>query len=145
MGSDWVVLTTRSKLTDPVGRIRVGMVSQSVLEELIEDQNQVAVMLARSSADQRNCRILGLLDLSVFYHSCGGWAGLSGSPIIIGLDGAPVVIGITIAKIMRPPDTRGPLFLGVARAIDDTITTAIAQAADYARGHRTRSSRAEPP
>jgi len=128
------VLVTRSGLRESVGRLRAGAMSQEVLERLIEEKKPVAVMLATAAADQHDCRILDLKELPVFSHSCRSWAGLSGSPIVVGLDGEPVVIGMNIAMTMRPLDMRGPLFLGVGLAIDNAIAGAIREAANPARG-----------
>jgi hypothetical protein len=136
---DWVVIMTRSALTGPVGRLRAGVVSQSVLERLLVDKRPVEVMLATSAVDQRNCRIVELLERRVFSHSCRGWVGLSGSPILIGVNDEPVVIGIQLGQIMRPLDMRGSLFLGVGLAINDATAAAIQQAAARARGHRSTS------
>jgi hypothetical protein len=133
MGQDWVVLMTRSALSGSVGRLRAGVISQSSLERLAADEKAVAVMLSSSVADQRDCRILELLEPRVFSHSCPGWAGLSGAPIVIALDSEPVVIGFDIASAMRPQESRGPLFLGVGLVINDTVVEAIRQAAELAR------------
>jgi hypothetical protein len=139
LGNDWLVLMTRSALKGPAGRLRAGVVSQSLLEQLLVRETPVAVMLLGSARDQRSCRILDLLEPRIFSHSCPGWAGLSGSPILIGVNGEPVVIGIGVAKTMRPLDVQGALFLGVGLAINDTIAAAIEQAAARARGRRPTS------
>lgn len=132
--NDWVILMTRSQLDGPVGRLRAGHVSQRELATLIAEEKPIGVMLLRQESDQRDCRILELLrQRMVFSHSCPAWAGLSGSPIIIGIDNEPVVIGIQIASSMRPTHLGGPLFHGIGLSIDNAITEAIRQAAASAR------------
>jgi hypothetical protein len=121
---------SRSKFHGSVGRLRVGQVSQSLLEQLIIEEKPIGVMLLTEAADQHNCQLMELLQRRVFSHSCAAWPGLSGSPIVVSLDGKPVVIGIQLASKIRPTTQhRGPLFSGVGMAIDNTVASAIRQAA----------------
>lgn len=131
---DWVVLMTRSPLPDSIGRLRVGQVSESDWAQLVTDETPVDVMLFSAELDQSDCQVLELLPRrGVFSHSCAGWAGLSGAPIVLSVDGSPVVIGIQIASTVRPSGVGGPLFIGVGLPIDDSIANAIRRAAQLAR------------
>lgn len=145
LGSDWIVLMSRSALKGPVGRLRVGVVSDALLERLIEDEWPVEVMLFTPLADQRDCRILGLLEPRIFSHSCPGWAGLSGSPILLGVDGEPVLIGVHVGNMIRPFDKRGSSFRGVSLAVDDAMAAAIERAAVHARGRDAGSNAGDHP
>lgn len=140
LGSDWIVLASRSALKEPVGRIRAGIVSETLLEQLVVDEWRVEIMLFTPAADQRDCRILGLLERRIFSHSCPGWAGLSGSPIVIGVDGEPVLIGIHVGNMIRPFENRGSSFRGVSLAIHDAIAAAIEQAAVHVRRHSAENA-----
>ena len=131
-GADWVVIVTEAAFDEPVRRLQVATLSQQVLEALPAREVPLDVMLMSESADQQDCRILEFLEPRVFAHSCPGWAGLSGAPILLGHEGQPKVIGLQIARTMRRPDRRGALFNGVGFAIDVAVAAAIRQAAAYA-------------
>ncbi len=135
---DWVVLMTRTRLAAEVGRLRAGVASGRLLEQLHREAWPVALMAATPAADRRDCRILDVLGERVFSHSCSGWAGLSGAPILVGVDGEPVMIALHVAHVLPPVEAAGSPFRGIGLAIDEEIAAAIEEATMRAQAAAAR-------
>ncbi len=137
---DWAVMTTQARFRGEIHRLRVGVVGAPSLAELIDDEAPILLMMHSPDADQDHCRILGAglrtwqqSASGVFLHSCRTWRGVSGAPIVMRSDGLPIAIGFNSGILIRPLDHEGPLYLGVGRAIDAEIASAIRSATTRAR------------
>ncbi len=137
--ADWAVLMTGRPIQGEISRLSAGVLAPDTLQRLVTDEAAITLMMHSVSADQDDCTMLNVgrqsklrLQSGLFLHSCQTWAGVSGAPIVAGVNGEPVVIGFNIASQLRPQSYEGPLYLGLARVIDEQIASAIKRAAERA-------------
>lgn len=134
---DWAILATVAPLEGEVGRLRMAVLAPEALAALLSDEVPIKLVLYSDASGFDDCSFLGVpwigsesLARGIFAHSCRTRPGLSGSPIVIGIAGEPIVVGVNVGRKMRPPELEGPLFYGIARAIDDEIESTVRRAAE---------------
>lgn len=90
----------------------------------------VRLVLRYASAAQSDCRLeqRASAPWPLVPHSCQGYAGMSGSPLVVGVEGEPVVIGVHLGSLLEF-DGSTLDFVRVGRALDAEIGAAIAAAA----------------
>jgi hypothetical protein len=125
---DWAVLVSR-RLAGDLERLRPGRVGPDWLATMAARGAPVRVVLRYAGVSQSDCRLE--LRLSAPWplvpHSCLGYAGMSGSPLVVGVDGEILVIGLHVGTMLEFDGKRLD-FVSVGRALDAEIGTAIAAA-----------------
>jgi hypothetical protein len=139
LAGDWAVLLVDSRRASPAARLRIGQVETRVLRDFVADEIPVRQLLSVASSDQANCtlkrdaRYVEEIAVGLFMHSCRSWPGLSGAPMLVEYEGEPIVIGFNIGRRMKAVGAKGPLFIGIGRAVDAEIAAAINDAARRVR------------
>jgi hypothetical protein len=130
---DWAVLVSR-RLAGDVQRLRPGEVTPEWLEPLAARGAPVRVVLRYAGAAQSDCRFEQrvLAPWPLVPHSCVGYAGMSGSPLVVGVSGEALVIGLHVGSMLEFDGTKLD-FVSVGRAIDAELSAAIGAAAARAR------------
>jgi hypothetical protein len=138
-GDDWAVLLTR-RLPSDVQRLRAREATPELLEALAVRGASIRVVLRYAGVAQSDCRLeqRALAPWPLVPHSCLGYAGMSGSPLVVGVGGEAVVIGLHVGSMLEFDGTKLD-FVSVGRALDAELAAAIHAVA--ARARTTRRQR----
>lgn len=142
---DWAVILTR-RITGEIHRWRPAHATDEWLVEAAARRAPVRLVLRYADGPESDCHLEPeTADPRVLLaHSCIGYPGMSGSPLVVALEREPkpVLIGIHVGTALTWAGTKLS-FVSVARPLDATVAAAIEAAVQRAaapegRKHRRR-------
>lgn len=135
---DWAVLLTR-RLGDNIRRLRPGLMTPDGLARLVAARVPVRLVLRYGDDEQGDCHLepSSFTHPPLVSHSCVGYPGVSGTPLIAMIGNEPLVIATHVGSQLEWNGTRFTLE-SVARVLDADVVAAIEAAAARARDATVR-------
>ena len=130
---DWAVLLTH-RLGNNIQRLRPGLLTPDGLARLVADRVPVRLVLRYGDEEDSDCRLepSPFTQPPLVSHSCVGYPGVSGTPLIAMIGDEPLVIATQVGSQLAWDGSRFTME-SVARVLDADVAAAIEAATVRAR------------